>query len=97
MTDSTDSKLSADLVDASVPLAADSAVHAVRHQRDKVVAATQGSYEALFDPQLSGPPLAERLLAALAIARSAGSTALQAHYHARLAALAARVPLSVVQ
>ncbi len=90
----TDSQLSVDLVDASVPLAEGSAVHAVRHQRDKVVAATQGSYEALFDPALSGPPLVERLLAAHAIARSAGSVALQAHYRARLDALA---PLSAVQ
>lgn len=93
----TDSILSFDLVDASVPLAAGSAAHAVRHQRDKVVAATQGSYEALFDAALSGPPLAERLLAALAIARSAGSTALQAHYRARLDALAPLSPLSVEQ
>jgi len=84
----TDSQLSADLVDASVPLAAGGVVHAVRHQRDKVVAATQGSYESLFDPALSGPPLPERLLAAHAIARSAGSVALQAHYRAQLDALA---------
>jgi len=90
----TDSQLSVDLIDASVPLAEGSAVHAVRHQRDKVVAATQGSYEALFDPALSGPPLVERLLAAHAIARSAGSAALQAHYRARLDALA---PLSAAQ
>ncbi|SDI17352.1 peroxidase-related enzyme [Variovorax sp. OV700] len=90
----TDSKLSADLVEACVPLAAGSAIHAVRHQRDKVVAATQGSYEALVDPALSGPPLVERLLAAHAIARSAGSVALQAHYRARFDALA---PLSAAQ
>lgn len=94
MTDLHLSQATADLVDASVPLAAGSAAHAVRHQRDKVVAATQGSYEALFDPQLSGPPLVERLLAAHAIARSAGSAALQAHYRARLDALA---PLSAAQ
>ena len=92
MTDSI--HLSTDLVDAAVPLAADSAVYAVRHQRDKVVAATQGSYAALFDPALSGPPLVERLLAAHAIARSAGSTVLQAHYRERLDALA---PLSPAQ
>ncbi|QRY35225.1 MULTISPECIES: CMD domain-containing protein [unclassified Variovorax] len=90
----TDSQISPDLVDACVPLAEGSAVHAVRHQRDKVAAATQGSYEALFDPALSGPPLVERLLAAHAIARSAGSVALQAHYRARLDALA---PLSATQ
>ncbi|MDP9902693.1 CMD domain-containing protein [Variovorax ginsengisoli] len=90
----TDSPLSTDLVDACVPLAADSPVYAVRHQRDKVAVATQGSYAALFDPALSGPPLVERLLAAHAIARSAGSTALQAHYRAQLDALA---PLSAAQ
>ncbi|HEX7866870.1 MAG TPA: peroxidase-related enzyme [Variovorax sp.] len=90
----TDSQLSTDLVDACVPLGTGSAARAVRHQRDKVVAATQGSYEALFDPELSGPPLVERLLAAHAIARSAGSVALQAHYRARLDALA---PLSAAQ
>lgn len=90
----TDSQISADLVDACVPLAEGSTVHAVRHQRDKVAAATQGSYEALFDAALSGPPLVERLLAAHAIARSAGSAALQAHYRARLDALA---PLSAAQ
>ncbi|CAN5310827.1 hypothetical protein BH10PSE18_BH10PSE18_47080 [soil metagenome] len=94
MTEPTPSTSLADLVDASVPLAVGSAVHAVRHQRDKVVAATQGSYQALFDPALSGPPLVERLLAAHAIARSAGSVALQAHYRARLDALA---PLTAAQ
>jgi len=84
----TDSRSSVDLVDASVPLAAGSATHALRHQRHKVVAATQGSYEALFEPELSGSPLVERLLVADAIARSAGSDALHAHYRARLDALA---------
>lgn len=78
----------ADLVDALVPLRADapaSDVFAVRHQRDKVVAATQGSYDCIFDAALTGPSLVERLLAALHIARLAGSTALEAHYRERLA------------
>jgi uncharacterized peroxidase-related enzyme len=79
----------ADLVDALVPLPATSAVHAVRHQRDKVVAATQGSYDSIFDPALGGPSLAERLLAAHEIARLAGSAPLQAHYRERLLALPA--------
>ena len=77
----------ADIVDALVPLPAASPVHAVRHQRDKVVAATQGSFETIFDPALSGPTLAERLLAAHHIARLAGSTALQTLYRDKLAAL----------
>jgi uncharacterized peroxidase-related enzyme len=78
-----------DLVDSLVPLAANSPVWAVRQQRDKVVAATQGSYNAIFDANLSGPSLAERLLAALHIARLAGSTALQTHYSDALRALPA--------
>lgn len=73
-----------DLIDTLVPLSAGSPVHSVRHQRDKVVAATQGSYEALFDPALPGLSLAERLLAAHHIAGLAGSAVLQAHYQERL-------------
>ena len=86
---------SPDLVDALVPLQADDAsagVLAVRHRRDKVVAATQGSYDCIFDPALPGPSLAERLLAAHAIVRIAGSEALQAHYRDRLIALAELTP-----
>ena len=41
-----------DVVDAAVPLPVGSPVHQLRHQRDKVVAATQGSYDAIFDPAL---------------------------------------------
>jgi uncharacterized peroxidase-related enzyme len=81
-----------DVVDALVPLPAGSPVHAVRHQRDKVAAATQGSYNSIFDPALAGPSLAERLLAAHSIARLAGSTALQTHYRGRLLALPALTP-----
>ena len=78
-----------DVVDALVPLPEGSAAHTVRHQRAKVVAATQGSYDSIFEPTLSGAPaLAERLLAAHAIARLAGSQVLQTHYHDRLQALA---------
>lgn len=73
-----------DLVDALVPLAASSPVFAIRHQRDKVVAATQGSYDAIFDAALPGPSMAERLLAAHLVARLSGSVSLQAHYRERL-------------
>ncbi len=79
--------ITTDLVDSLVPLTTNSPVWAVRQQRDKVVAATQGSYNAIFDATLSGPSLAERLLAALHIVRLAGSTALQAHYTNALRAL----------
>ena len=79
----------ADVVDSVAALSSASAAYAVRHQRDKVVTATQGSYDGLFDPDLSGPTLAERLLAAHSIARLAGSAVLLAHYLERLAALPA--------
>ena len=78
----------ADLIDTLAALPTGSAVSAVRHQRDKVVAATQGSYDSIFDPALNGAPaLAERLLAAHDIARLAGSAVLQAHYRERLQTL----------
>lgn len=73
-----------DLIDQLTGLAPGSATHALRHQRDKVVAATQGSYDALFDPALPGLSLAERLLVALYAARLTPSPALAAHYRARL-------------
>lgn len=73
-----------DLIDTLVALKPDHPLYAVRHQRDKVVAATQGSYDAIFDPALAAPTLAERLLAAWTIASMAGSTGLKAHYFKRL-------------
>lgn len=76
-----------DLIDALVPLREGEALHALRHQRDKVAAATEGSYAALFDPALPGLGLAERLAAALRVAELSGSAALAAHYRERLAAL----------
>jgi len=76
-----------DLMDRLVPLAEGSAAHAVRHQRAKVVAATQGSHDALFDPALPGLGLAERLLVALRIAGLSGCPALVAHYRGQLLGL----------
>lgn len=76
---------STDLLDQLTGLVPGSAAYALRHQRDKVVSATQGSYDALFDPALPGLSLTERLLAALYAARLTPSPALVAHYGARLA------------
>lgn len=75
-----------DIVDRVAGLAPDSATHALRHQRAKVVEATQGSYDALFDTALDGLTLVERLLVALYASRLAPSPALAAHYRAELAA-----------
>lgn len=73
-----------DLVDQVVGLAPGSAIHALRHKRDKVVAATQGSYEALFDPELAGLSLAERLLVAVYACRLTPAPGLFEFYRGRL-------------
>nr|WP_287496561.1 CMD domain protein [Pandoraea sp. CB10b_02] len=74
-----------DLVDRVAGLAAGSATHTLRHAREKVAAATQGSYDGLFDPKLEGLSLVERLLVALYASRLTPSPSLAAHYRAELA------------
>lgn len=75
----------ADVVDRAAGLAPDGATYTVRHARDKVAAATQGSYAALFDPALPGDlTLAERLLVALHACRLTPAPELAAHYAQRL-------------
>lgn len=86
----------ADVVDRVAGLAAGSATHALRHQRDKVAVATQGSYDALFDPALPGLPLVQRLLVALYAARLTPAPALMAHYRERLAEAGADAALVAV-
>jgi uncharacterized peroxidase-related enzyme len=81
-----------DVIDTLIPLQVGSPVHTVRHQRNKVVAATQGSYQALFDPSVVGLSVAERLLTARHIARSANSAVLAKHYDERLKALPTLLP-----
>ncbi len=86
-----------DLVDRLAGIDAASPLHAVRHARDKVVAATQGSYDALFDATLADPTLEERLLVALAACALTPAPALAAHYRARLQSLgthASRIALA---
>ena len=73
-----------DLIDAVVPLPAGHPVHAVRHERAKVVAATQASHDAMFAADLPGISLTERLLAALHACRLARADSLALHYRARL-------------
>lgn len=82
--------ISKDIVDQLVGLTPGSQTFDVRHKRDKVAAATQGSYDALFDPALPGLALADRLLVALYATRITPSPLLAAHYRAR--AVEAGVP-----
>ncbi|MFZ3118919.1 MAG: peroxidase-related enzyme [Variovorax sp.] len=75
-----------DVIDHAVPLTASQATHAVRHQRTKVVAATQGSYEGLFTPGIEGISVVERLLTAFHACRLSKADSLAAHYRERLVA-----------
>lgn len=85
MTVNTQYDIANDLVDRVAGLTPGTATHTLRHARDKVAVATQGSYEGLFDPALEGISLVERLLVALYASRLTPSPSLAAHYRAELA------------
>lgn len=54
-----------DTLDRLVGLLPQSQTYATRHEREKVVLATQGSEDGLFDPSLPGLSVEERLYVAL--------------------------------
>jgi len=76
-----------DTIDRLVGLNPALSTFAIRHQRDKVVAATQKSEDGLFDPALPGLSLAERLLVALLACTLTPSITCAAEYRDRLFAL----------
>ncbi len=80
-----------DVIDQLVGLKPVNSTHALRHQREKVAAATQGSYDTLFDPELAGIGLDERLLVALYACRLSGASDLAGHYRERLVSQAVDV------
>lgn len=57
----------------------------MRRQRDKVVHTSQASFDAVFDPALSGLSLAERWQAAETVARLSDCPSLADHYRGQLA------------
>lgn len=73
-----------DLIDQLTQLDTFPDTLALRHRRDKIVAASQGSYDALFDPTLPGLGLRTRLQVAERVAALSDSSALQQHYASRL-------------
>lgn len=75
-----------DVIDQIVPLTPASPTYAVRHQRAKVVTATQASYDGMFSPAVEGISVVERLLVALHTAVLSNDLALAAHYRYRLVA-----------
>jgi uncharacterized protein YciW len=73
-----------DVVDQLVGLTPDMPLHAVRHQRDQVVHATQGSYDALLSPDVEGLSVQERWLVGWYAARLTPCPALAQHYQSQL-------------
>lgn len=73
-----------DLIDQLTQLEAYPDTLALRHRREKIVAASQGSYDALFDPALPGLGLRTRLQVAERVAALSGIASLQHHYAERL-------------
>ena len=74
------------MIDQAVALAADHPLYALRRERPKVVASTQGSYEGMFAPGVQGISITERLLVALHACRLSKADSLAAHYRSRLQA-----------
>lgn len=75
-----------DVVDDTVPLSPNQATWALRRQRDKVLAATQSSHDAMFSHAVEGLSRTERLLVALHACRVSKAPNLAAHYREELAA-----------
>ncbi len=83
-----------DTIDQLAGLQADHALHAIRHQREKVALATQACEDLLLGSQLpSSLSQAERLVLAAEQARVSGITALQQLYQQRAQALPLSAPL----
>jgi uncharacterized protein YciW len=74
-----------DVVDDAVPLAPNQPTWALRQRRDKVVAATQSSHDAMFSHAVQGLPRTDRLLVALHACRVSKAPNLAAHYREELA------------
>ena len=85
-TTSYDASTPLDVIDAAVPLAPTQPTRMLRLQRDKVVAATQGSYDAMFSPTVEGLSVAET-----ASLTGMSESAVKVGIHRGLKALAARL------
>lgn len=76
-----------DVIDLMAGLAPGSTLYTLRHQRDKVAAATQGSYDAMFDASVDGLSVTERLLVAHYACSLSQAVEISDHYRSRLVAL----------
>ena len=82
---------SSDTLDRLVGLSPQSQTYATRREREKVVAATQGSEKSLFDPALPGLSEIDRLYVALFACLITPSPELAAEYESRLVNLGANL------
>ena len=90
MTSTAPAAVAADLLDSLLHIAPDSALHAVRHAREKVASATQASHALFFAADLDDNlSLSERLWVAYYAAYLTPQPLLSAHYLAQLRALGA--------
>ena len=80
-----------DTLDRLVGLSPQSQTYATRREREKVVAATQGSENSLFDPALPGLSEIDRLYVALYACLITPSPELAADYESRLVNLGANL------
>jgi uncharacterized peroxidase-related enzyme len=69
-----------DWIDNALGCSANDPLYALRRQREKVIAASQGSYDAIFNPHILGISIEERWLVAHAVATLTGCTALAELY-----------------
>ncbi|WP_191488104.1 CMD domain protein [Pseudomonas sp. FEN] len=94
MTSTAEPAAAADLIDSLSGIQPGTPLHAVRHARDKVASATQGSQDLFFDPALdNGLPLSERLWVAYYAARLTPHTRLAAYYLEQLSASGLNEPV----
>ncbi|WP_449121587.1 CMD domain-containing protein [Pseudomonas viridiflava] len=83
-----------DLLDSLLNIAPGSPLHQIRHAREKVASATQGSQDLFFDPALDNDlSLSERLWVAYYAARLGKQATLTAHYLKQLQALGIKAPV----
>lgn len=94
MTSTADPIAAPDLLDRLLEIQPGTPLHAVRHAREKVASATQGSQDLFFDPELENNlSLSERLWVAYYAARLTPQATLTAHYLEQLQVLGVDEPV----
>lgn len=76
----THSLTSPDLINHLLQVQTDNPIHALRQRRDKVLTATQGSYDVLLGTDIDEPTQAERLAIAQQVAQDSGAPILAQWY-----------------